>query len=424
MGNWNRKANSVDHWEPLVIFRFPFYLENILVIALFSVMFILACLWAKLPAGMGIRSVSFWLLSITLFFNYAFVIVEYTSRGLQHIPKLSSDLARQLHDVRLYLIAVLTIIYLKGYWTFEGDAAFLVWAFVTYPLAFSLLVISRTWASLLNPVRLMKSLIIFIFSLESLRFFAIQFVVGTLLYFELQVFFEVSGWHVFWAVPMTLVMLFILFRALGVLLNSQGKRLGIPILTNAKSHQAALTESKRLELADFVAKVHRHVRVHNYKQAWAQVEDHLQTTDFANIDNLFERLCEWEDKKVATRLGSVLIERLMKTGEFDRACRVFTECHTMSGGKVRLPSGSAALALMERAKDATLRKRLYETLQNFDQDFPNHPNTLNVFLMIAEMALKIYKDNTTGTLYLQKARDYDGSVQEQKLYQQLTHLTL
>jgi hypothetical protein len=94
MGNWNRKANSVDHWEPLVIFRFPFYLENILMIALFSVMLILACLWAKLPEGMGIRSVSFWLLSITLFFNYAFVIVEYTSRGLQHIPKLSSDLAR------------------------------------------------------------------------------------------------------------------------------------------------------------------------------------------------------------------------------------------------------------------------------------------------------------------------------------------
>jgi hypothetical protein len=63
MGNWHRKAKSVDHWEPLVIFRFPFCLENILVITLFSVMFILACLWAKLPMGMGLRSVSIWLLS-------------------------------------------------------------------------------------------------------------------------------------------------------------------------------------------------------------------------------------------------------------------------------------------------------------------------------------------------------------------------
>lgn len=165
------------------------------------------------------------------------------------------------------------------------------------------------------------------------------------------------------------------------------------------------------------------MRVHNYKQAWAQVEDHLKTTDFANIEDLFERLCEWDDKKVATRLGSVLIERLIKNAEFDRANRVFTECYAMLGGRVQLPSGSAALILMERAKDATLRKRLYETLQNFDEDFPNHPNTPNVFLMIAEMALKTYKDNGTGALYLQKASDYDESVQEQTLYKQLTRLT-
>lgn len=79
---------------------------------------------------------------------------------------------------------------------------------------------------------------------------------------------------------------------------------------------------------------------------------------------------------------------------------------------------------MERTKDATLRKCLYETLQYFDKDFPNHPNTLNVFLMIAEMALKIHKDSGTSTLYLQKAKDYDESVQEQKLYKQLTRLTL
>ena len=52
MGHWNRKAKSVEHWKPVSIFRFPFYLENILVIALFSFMFILACLWAKLPSGM------------------------------------------------------------------------------------------------------------------------------------------------------------------------------------------------------------------------------------------------------------------------------------------------------------------------------------------------------------------------------------
>lgn len=91
-----------------------------------------------------------------------------------------------------------------------------------------------------------------------------------------------------------------------------------------------------------------------------------------------------------------------------------------------LPLGQASHGhgITQRLHLATLRKRLYETLQYFDKDFPNHPNTLNVFLMIAEMALKIYKDSGTGTLYLEKAKDYDESVQEQKLYKQLTRLTL
>tara|TARA_E500000331_G_scaffold99082_2_gene95829 strand:- start:36 stop:1307 length:1272 start_codon:yes stop_codon:yes gene_type:complete len=422
MGHWNRKAKSVDHWEPLHIFRFPFYMENILVIVLFSFMFILACLWAKLPAGMGIRSVSFWILSITLFFNYAFVIVEHTSRGLQHIPKLSSNLAQQLHDVRLYLIAILTIFYLSAYWEFDKDPAFLVFAFITYPLAFSLLVISRTWASLLNPVRLFKSLIIFVFSIQSLHFFAIQLVVGSLLFYELQVFFEVSGWHVFWAVPLTLISLFVLFRALGVLLNHHGERLGIPVLQNAESHQAAVAEGKRRELDDFVAKLYRHVRVHNYKKAWAEVEEHLQETNYINVDDLFVRLCEWDDKKVASRLGSELIGRLVKNNEFDRALRVFRECCEMSDGNLRLPNGSVTLILVERARDPTLKRYMYNTLQYFDKDFPNHPSTLKVFLMVAEMALKNYDDKETGALFLQKARDYESTVTEQEAYKSLSGL--
>ena len=80
----------------------------------------------------------------------------------------------------------------------------------------------------------------------------------------------------FWAVPLTLISLFVLFRALGVLLNHHGERLGIPVLQNAESHQAAVAEGKRRELDDFVAKLYRHVRVHNYKKAWAEVEEHLQ----------------------------------------------------------------------------------------------------------------------------------------------------
>jgi hypothetical protein len=55
----------------------------------------MACLWSSLPNAMGIRSIPFWLICITLFFNYVFVIVDHTSRGFQRAPKLSGELAFQ-----------------------------------------------------------------------------------------------------------------------------------------------------------------------------------------------------------------------------------------------------------------------------------------------------------------------------------------
>ena len=47
---------------------------------------------------------------------------------------------------------------------------------------------------------------------------------------------------------------------------------------------------------------------------------------------------------------------------------------------------------MERAKDSMLKSHIYETLQYFDKDFPNHPNTLSLFLITEKMALEDYDD--------------------------------
>ena len=104
-----RRRKAKPQYVRLQILAFPFYLENILVLLLFSAMFITACLWASLPGWMGLRSVGFWFICITLFFNYVFVIVDFTSRGMQRVPKLSGEMVFPTHDLRLYTIALLTI---------------------------------------------------------------------------------------------------------------------------------------------------------------------------------------------------------------------------------------------------------------------------------------------------------------------------
>lgn len=110
MLDWRHPRPASDFQE-LTIFRFPFFLENLLVLGLYSFMFFMACLWSSLPNLMGIGSASFWLTCITLFFNYGFVIVDHTSRGFQHVPKLSGELVFPTHDSRLFTITGLTLCY-------------------------------------------------------------------------------------------------------------------------------------------------------------------------------------------------------------------------------------------------------------------------------------------------------------------------
>ena len=56
-------------FEPLKIFQFPFFLENVLAIILFSIMFIVAVLYITLPRGMGLRAIAAWVVFLTIFFT-------------------------------------------------------------------------------------------------------------------------------------------------------------------------------------------------------------------------------------------------------------------------------------------------------------------------------------------------------------------
>ena len=197
-------------YEKLEIFRYPFYLENALLIGLFSIIFVIASIWASLPAGMGIRSLTLWFVGVVIFFNYIFVIVDYTSRGIQRIPKLSGELVFPTHDYRLFTIAVLTICHMAfvlGGGEDTSKTMRLIIAFFTYPLMFSLLVVNINPLTLLNPIALARSLWIFSTSMDSAVFYGLQLATSSLLFFEIQSFGKISVAHVLWQVPITVLSL-------------------------------------------------------------------------------------------------------------------------------------------------------------------------------------------------------------------------
>ena len=396
----------VDVFEPLEVFRFPLYLENLLVLALFSVMFLIASYWAMIPF-FGIRSVAFWFICVTLFMNYCFVIVEHTSHGKAHVPKLSGELVFPSHDRRLYLIAALSIFYLAGYAAArEGDflVPFLVFAFVTYPLFFAVIVISQSLSAVVNPLNFVRALINFGLTVPSIRFYAIQAAVSVWLVFLIASFGVISGFHLFWMVPVTLTALFILFRALGVLLNSNAQKLGIAIHQNEETYRKALdAEADRARQA-IITELHKMVRVHEYKKAWDYLEKHIDPHDIDSSADLFQRLSDWEDKKLAIKMGTVYIQHLVNAGDMARALRIFETTVDMANGQVRLPSGTIVATLAKTATSLRSREAIYSVLQNFEEDFPRHPATLDALVQRARLALEVADEPEVAFASLKAAK--------------------
>jgi hypothetical protein len=422
--DWRHPRPASDFQE-LTIFRFPFFLENLLVLGLYSLMFLMAGLWASLPSGMGIRSVPFWLICITLFFNYVFVIVDHTSRGFQHVPKLSGELVFPTHDSRLFTITGLTACYFaftSAGWDESSRPLRLIFTFFSYPLLFSFASVNRHFTVLLNPVRLIKSIIIFTASRYSPTFFLLQFVTGALLYFNIQRFGELSPWHLTWQVPITLTLLFLTFRALGVVINSQGPKLGIAVLQNEDTHIASLERAAEIRLSNFVMRLHRLARVHEYRKAFALIQI-FQNENHNKLDeHLYARLCEWDDQRLTAMLGADLAERLLRDGEVERALKIFRDSYDMDPIKFAFSSGTSSLLFCKVAKDRASQERLFKYLQRFDQTFPNHPGLPAAMLQLATLALDRFSDPKIAREALAKAATYSPAITESQEYRRLMAL--
>ncbi len=385
----------------------------------------MASLWSSLPHGMGILSVPFWLICITLFFNYAFVIVDYTSRGFQHVPKLSGELVFPTHDSRLFAITGLSVCcfaFTSADWDASSRPLRLVITFFTYPLLFSFLSVNRRFTGFPNPVGLIKSIVVFTASRFSPIFYLLQLTTGALLYFNIQSFGEISTWHLAWQVPVTLTLLFLTFRALGVVINAQGPKLGIAVLQNKDTHIASLKREAELRLSEFAMQLHRLTRVHEYRKAFDLIQV-FQKENHNKLDEpLYVRLCEWDDKRLTAMLGADLAERLLRNGEAERALKIFRDSYDMAPTNFAFSSGTSSLLFCNVAKDRASKERLFDYLQRFDETFPGHPSLPAAMIQLATLALDQFSHPKIAREALAKAATSNPGFAKNQDYQRLMAL--
>jgi hypothetical protein len=269
---------------------------------------------------------------------------------------------------------------------------------------------------------LIKSIVVFTASRYSPIFYLLQLVTGALLYFNIQSFGVISAWHLTWQVPVTLTLLFLTFRALGVVINAQGPKLGIAVLQNEDTHIASLKREAEIRLSEFVMQLHRLTRVHEYRKAFDLVQVFQKENHNKLDEHLYVRLCEWDDKRLTAMLGADLAERLLGNGETDRALKIFRDSYDMAPTKFAFSSGTSSLLFCNVAKDRASQERLFEYLQRFDETFPNHPSLPAAMIELATLALDQFSQPKIARKALTKAATHRPAITENQDYQRLKAL--
>ncbi|MCB1646795.1 MAG: hypothetical protein KDI36_15155, partial [Pseudomonadales bacterium] len=152
---WHSRSELGEFRRPVLV-GYVTRLETLLIILLFSVLFWVCSLWLRLPF-FSVRSIMLWIISVTLFMNYGFVIIDYTARGLDKLPALSGELVFPTHDTRLFRVIGLSLVFFGIHESLEDQSArqaFVMASFFVYPIFFAVMIVSRNAGQLLNPVTL------------------------------------------------------------------------------------------------------------------------------------------------------------------------------------------------------------------------------------------------------------------------------
>ena len=362
-------------FEPLETFRFVFRLEACLTWLFFAVVFVVATTSLKVPA-FYIRSLFLWVAGVVLFTQYSFVVLEYTSRGYQRVPKLSGSMVFWNNDMRIWQVVTIVLAAML-----LGTLAISDWSRIVYivllsamlPVAISGVVLGGTLVVALNPLTWLATVRGFGINRASVIFASLQAALMFAMTTLVTQFAKIDGFHLFWLVPFTVLLALTTVRALGVLLNSRSAELGLLVNQSEDTHEQAVREHEVLVVHEFISNLYPLMRADKLGEAWNLLKANLATDDWERAGITLEHLRTWEDQRLALRLALELIERHVSASEVAAAWSLYDYAHRATAGDVKLLSGRSALALAGTAAGLTQIQQAADALRHFASDFPNHP---------------------------------------------------
>ncbi|MFP6808626.1 MAG: hypothetical protein VB957_15825 [Pseudomonadales bacterium] len=177
-----------------------------------------------------------------------------------------------------------------------------------------------------------------------------------------------------------------LFRSLGVALHSNADTLGISIRYGKKIEEAQLLRADEIEISNLLMQVYQLAHSGQTKKAWSMLEHKIQSKDHKYEAEIFERIQQWNNSRLALKTGTGFIERLVKRGDFRTAWHVLEYCFEANGGSYRLQSSDTVQKLLLKVETRNQKLVIAALLYQFPDDFPNHPQTPKLLLRAAQIS--------------------------------------
>ena len=382
----SRQPPTIDAFEALDIYSFPFKGQNVGVLILFTLMYS----WVEFSyrflgvSGLAISALPLYL-STLFFVGYLLIILEYTAMGYQRVPAISGSLLYEARGPLVktmilvsFLLAIVYLVQAPWWQLFFG-----ICSLILLPISIGILAIENSIVAALSPLRWymlllrMESRARFAqcLGLEAVLLIAVYFVAATNL-----------GVLNVARVLVVLSLLMMVFRCYGVLLHDNAVQLGISVTYSKDVENAQRAAADRVVIADFMYEIHQLVSGGNSSRAWEVLDARLKKENFSNEAAYFEHAQRWDNPTIALRLGQGYIGRLIKADDMQGAWRVLEYCYATNDEEYRLASGASIFALEPFANSRRRNEILFHLFSYFEKDFPAHPRIADASIAAERIA--------------------------------------
>ena len=154
------------------------------------------------------------------------------------------------------------------------------------------------------------------------------------------------------------------------------------------------------------------------------LEKRLRDDNFATEADLFARIRDWDNARLAVKAGQGFIERLIAKQDFRTTWNVLEFCYTANGNDYKLLSAEAVMKLSTNAETRSQKSIMVSILRHFEEDFPNHPQTAESLLTAARFTAHDLDDYDSARKMVTHLQATYPSIHTNKAYQALSSILI